>query len=445
MADTTPYIAPIESGLSTRARVLAVLVALALIGGIVGAVLVAKDGGGNSPEDAVRKLATAAQQRDGIGVIEALLPSERDAVRTPVNNIVTELKRLQVIKQDADLRHIPGVDTTITGLTLSTQTLADNVADVSVTGGKVTVVGDAKQITGSAIKSDLKPQTQETDLASKHIILATVKESGRWYVSLAYSVAEAARRDAKQPPPPFGHGVAAKGTDSPEAAVRDAITAATSLDVRRLIELTPPDEMAALHDYAPLFIADAEKAAADAKANGPKVQVTKLDLATTMAGDRAHVAIKGFTASWTSDGKQESVAWDGKCITITPAPEDLPQMCAGGNTQQSLPPNLAFSITTVQRNGAWYISPVGTLLDMVVSTLKALPTDAFKTGSPFNGLIGGLFGAFGTSSSSSTVELSPESQELHKCLPNPMPAHPDTAAINACMQKVMGSASTTTP
>jgi hypothetical protein len=82
---------------------------------------------------------------------------------------------------------------------------------------------------------------------------------------------------------------------------------------------------------------------------------------------------------------------------------------------------------------------------MVVSTLKALPTDAFKTGSPFNGLIGGLFGAFGTSSSSSTVELSPESQELHKCLPNPMPAHPDTAAINACMQKVMGSASTTTP
>ena len=46
----------------------------------------------------------------------------------------------------------------------------------------------------------------------------------------------------------------AVGADSPEEAVDEMISAIERVDVERMIELTPPDEMGVLHDYAPLFL-----------------------------------------------------------------------------------------------------------------------------------------------------------------------------------------------
>ena len=50
----------------------------------------------------------------------------------------------------------------------------------------------------------------------------------------------------------------AVGADSPEEAVDEMIAAVERLDVERMIELTPPDEMGVLHDYAPLFLDEVE-------------------------------------------------------------------------------------------------------------------------------------------------------------------------------------------
>ena len=380
-----PYIAA-DAGLPARSRALAALIAITLIAGIVGAVVVGSDTGGNTPEDAVRSLVAAAEAHDGLGVIESLLPAERDVLRQPVRDIVGQLERLQVVKPGVDLRNVPGVETHVTGLTLSTEVLADNVADVSVTGGTVTVAADAGQLKGSAIAVDAKPTTETTNLADEHVVVATVKDGGRWYVSLTYSLAEAARHEAKKPVPTFGHGVAAKGADSPEAVVRDAVNAAVAFDVRRLIELTPADEAAALHDYAPLFITDAEKAAADLRGHTGAINVTRLDLSSSTSGDTARVKIAGFQLNWPADGRLYSVDWDGKCLTIKPAPEGQPTLCADPSKPSLIPANVNFTVTTVRRDGQWYVSPTATFLGLLVAGLKALPDNAFTANSPLQGL-----------------------------------------------------------
>ena len=106
-----------------------------------------------------------------------------------------------------------------------------------------------------------RPASRIATLFVDTATLVTIKDGDGWHVSLWYSVAEAARKDAGKPAPEFGQGVEAKGADSPEAAVEELFASMGTLDVRRMIELTPPDEMAALHDYAPLFLDDAEAAA----------------------------------------------------------------------------------------------------------------------------------------------------------------------------------------
>src|SRR5205823_347014 len=114
---------------------------------------------------------------------------------------------------------------------------------------------------------------------------------GRWYVSLWYTVAETVRRHANAAVPAFGQGVGARGAATPEEAVRQLVDAGVRLDVRRAVELTPPDEAAALHDYAPLFVGKADESARRMRTEGTAITVKALDVHATTHGDRAVATI----------------------------------------------------------------------------------------------------------------------------------------------------------
>ncbi len=116
--------------------------------------------------------------------------------------------------------------------------------------------------------------------------LVVHKVGKRWYVSLNWSIGAAGRTTL----PPVGAGVPAKGAATPEAAVSDLMTAMADLDVRRMIELMPPDELPALHDLAGEYIDDVERDLEEVR-DFYELRVQPQLRTTELAGDRVLVSI----------------------------------------------------------------------------------------------------------------------------------------------------------
>ena len=84
--------------------------------------------------------------------------------------------------------------------------------------------------------------------------MTTVRKDGRWYVSLFYSVAEAARGELDVDVPDADQAIVPDGAGSPEEAVDQMIGAVADLDLEGAIATLEPDEFEALQRYAPMFL-----------------------------------------------------------------------------------------------------------------------------------------------------------------------------------------------
>ena len=388
---------------ASRSRLVALGVGLvALVGaGVFALTMLSAGSGSATAEAAVERLFGAVGDEDVIGVLEALAPGERSALR-PVEELAGELRRLGIVSDDFDLGTVGGVDLEFDDLTFETEELGRGVAAVRITGGTVTVSTDPQQLPIGPTLSDLldhfhaEPDFEATTttehLAANAPMIVALDEGDGWHASLFYTVAEGMRREAGAPVPAFGEGVEAAGAESPEAAVRQAVEAAVDLDARRLIGLVSPSEGAALHDYAPLFLDDAEAAVTELRAELPyDVDVTRLDLSSEIDGDVAQVRLGGFEASGTvPDLGRFSVSYDGDCFTFeadveadTICASDLPQSGFGGA-------NTEMVATTVRDDGQWYLSPTRTLFQQVLSALRALDRDDLDDP---ESLFGPFFGA----------------------------------------------------
>lgn len=276
-----------------------VLAALGLTGVIAGgAFAYTQITGGeqaNTPEEAVESLYRSLETGDVIGLARALAPGERDIMFDSMIPMVEELSRLEILDRDVDLEKVPGFSATLTEFAATSKLLRDDVAAVTVTKGSISTRIDPdklpigpflRDLLGDQI-DDADPLTDTSTISGDENDPIVVQKVGkRWYVSLNYSVAATNRSTL----PAKGSGVPAKGSATPEAAVTDMLTAMADLDVRRMIELMPPDELPALHDLAGEFIGDAEDAVKDAKdfydlSLRPELRTTKL------SGDRTLVSI----------------------------------------------------------------------------------------------------------------------------------------------------------
>jgi hypothetical protein len=194
--------------------------------------------------------------------------------------------------------------------------------------------------------------------------------------------------------PPFGNGIAARGAPTPEQAVEEMIRAAVLLDVRRLIELTPPIEARALHDYAPLFIDQAEAGAREARKTY-EVEVRKLELTGRVSGSTALVKVGEIAFTAAIPGMGLSVEYDGECVTVRGeffgSDEPQRQCGAGFAPATGLPgvPTPEIGFVAVREGGLWYVSPTRTVLDGLLGTLKVLDRKALET---FKKVFGGLSG-----------------------------------------------------
>ena len=374
--------------------------AIALVGGGVFAAtqFAGGQGGAATPEAAVDEFVGAINGEDVLGVLNALPKGERDTFVPVAQESLEELKRLGILADDADLAKIAGLDIEISGYGLEVEEVADTVANVTLSGGSVRGGYQLAELPlGSFIVDNVFDGQVPGDGASvsedneESITLTTVKDGGGWHVSLWYSVAENAREAAGLPAPAFGNGVEAVGADSPEAAVEEFVGAIGDLDVRRMIALTPPDEMAALHDYAPLFLDDAEDAIAELKDTyGIELSITPTDLGVTGDGDRRLVSVGGFTAEGSVDGQDFELTVDGDCVSYDVAGE-RDELCTADALEQAgadLPESLTTfldalaaqpqGIRVVQVDGEWFVSPIGTAGDGLLSVLRSLDADLLQ-------------------------------------------------------------------
>ena len=316
----------------------------------------------NSPQDAVNSLLAAASTGNVEGVLASIDPAEASALSAPLSQTVDDLKALGVLSSSADLHAITGVSASFSKVGMHTAAIdpsRTDLAAVTFTGGTATLHVDVSQLPlGSLIAGFLKGRGLDSGSLDRSGPLAegdqhplvTVQRDGVWYVSIGYSIAEAARLQAGLPFPTTP--VPAVGASSATGVAQTLVSAATGGDARRLVEILAPDEMQAVHDYGQLFLTKT------APPTPSPVTVTALDLATSPVSGGTLVTVKDFSA--TVHGDVVALTAEGCFVASGP---DVP----GGSRRLCEPSgsNLlaGYGIVAVQRGGSWYLDPLRTVAD----------------------------------------------------------------------------------
>ena len=219
--------------------------------------------------------------------------------------------------------------------------------------------------------------------ASQHLptFVMTVRHDGRWYVSPAYTALEYLREANDGPAADFGSADASKlGSDSPDHAVQDALHALQAGDWDRLMALAPPDELP-VYDYRAWI----DQAAADVH---PDFSIDNLTTTSDVSGDHGVVKLEA-SGTYPSNGNRSKWQVGGSCPSLdsyfgfsdygsTATSLQDPGFCLAGEGAEVLPIGLLtyrpmpdssasgpVSIQVVREDGRWYVSPVGTVLDVI--------------------------------------------------------------------------------
>ena len=92
-------------------------------------------GGAASAQEVGEQVLASIENEDVLGILDMLLPGEREVFRQPAIDFVSELSRLEVLSPAADLAKIEGVDLSITGGTVEVgETNAADITNLELTG-----------------------------------------------------------------------------------------------------------------------------------------------------------------------------------------------------------------------------------------------------------------------------------------------------------------------
>jgi hypothetical protein len=371
------------------------VVALVGAGGFaVSKIVAGNDGGAASPTEVGTRLMDALAAEDALGVVDLLLPGERDMMRQPLIDIVDNLKRLDIVDSTASLDKVGGLDVVFDDVQVEpTATNVDDVSDIRITAtGTASINGDSVPIGNLLIdeafggdRPNLDSAPQDSDLDWK---LATVKDDGRWYLSAFYSIAENARNGGDDIPEA---PLLPRGADTPEGAVQAIFDAVHDLDLEALIADLNPNEAAALQRYAPMFLDDAQASLDDLDAN---ISFSDIKFSVTGDGDRRIVAVDGFSMKADTGDSEVTVESKGDCVEIT-TDDTTTNTCDAGNSIDAALGTLGLTdngdiaayvktvqdafadmgptgITVQKVDGKWFVSPVGTVADIFLAELTAL-------------------------------------------------------------------------
>jgi hypothetical protein len=352
-------------------------------------------GGAESPEAVGASMMAAVEQEDVLGMVDLLLPGERDTFRQPMIDMVSELTRLEVLSSDASLDDLSGLD--IEMADQLTEVTPTNVADISniMMTAKITASLDGGQLPiGDLITdfasdgfdpSDFDEAPTTTDFK---LSMTVVAQDGRWYLSLFHTAAEAVRGSIGESIPE--RGLEPRGGETPEGAVLALLDGVEQFDVGKIIASLNPNEAAALQRYAPLLLDDFEPLVADIPFTW---QVTQTEFDVEGSGAERFVTVTALRIDGDAEGEPFSIAINGGCVLVDAGGEQL-DSCDLAQGQPSLDELLGESaelvtelltefasvfvdynapgITVQEVDGTWYVSPIGTGTNQLLSFMRAL-------------------------------------------------------------------------
>jgi len=365
--------------------------------------------GESTPQASVTALFSTLSNSDPIGLADQLDPAEA-ALFTDLNSdIITELKRLDVLSSDASTDAMTGTKITVKDLTFAcdNEVINDHLQIVKLTGGTITIESNPadlplsskiKDAFGSQI-DQAQPQSQTVNIADevanndgKPFRIATVNRNGQWYVSLFYTIADNATQEAGLPNPTASDAIAAVGSNSPEDAVNALVQAVQAGKLEDAIAVTAPDEMGALHDYGKLLLqqGDASSIEGDLQDAGFTIDNVTWDVSDVTGGKK--VSIKSLDV--TAQGETVSVERDPAAGSLTLTAPGQPAVTIDDSTidtyigdyaqSANLDPQaveiikrefkqiIGLGLVTTQVDGKWYVSPVRSFGDVFTSLLKGL-------------------------------------------------------------------------
>jgi hypothetical protein len=355
--------------------------------------------GAETPTTAATNLVTAIGQGDIAGVLTGLAPAERDLMSTLNSETTKELVRLEVYKPDADPNQISGFEMKAENLVFDdakAERINDRITITKLTGGTLTITSDMSKLPYTQEFIDAafprgvqeRPQTETVDIAKEiaknggePINIATVNVDGEWYPSLFYTLADYALAEENLDWPK--ESIPANGANSPEEAVRGLADAALDADLRRVIELLPPDEMGVLHDVGPVLVEQA------GRTQPAPAKIIELETETTSVEDGTKVLLKKLVVE--VEGETGTITKDGECYAAEVQGETQ-RMCADDLAREfagtGMPPAVEKALTglvkgmientgvvTVEVDGKWYVSPIRSLTDVMVTALKSLEAE----------------------------------------------------------------------
>ena len=353
-------------------------------------------GGSQNPADLGTELLNAFENEDVLGVIDVLVPGEREVLGEPFVDLVSELQRLDVLS-DTDLSDIAGLDIELSDEVVRTRaTNVDDIINISLSADVLVSIDGAELPIGDLV-TDNMPDDMLAELRGSRVTqsdeldltLTAVLEDGRWYFSLLHTIAELARSDfSDEIGIPF-EGVGFDGAESPEAAVDQILDRIEALDLTGIIRSLDPYEAAALQRYAPLFLEDSEAALAEVPLDW---KITERSVRIVGSGDRRTALVDGLGVEGSFDGSPFSVSADGDCFTAEIDGNRIDQCADAGSISDvedvfGDAPEVMHLIEVVQsafvgvepigielrsRNGEWFVSPVASFTGGMLKMLRAL-------------------------------------------------------------------------
>lgn len=358
-------------------------------------------GGAASPEDAGLAMLAAIEQEDVLGVVDLLLPGERDTLREPMTQLVDELRRLEVLSDDADLGGIAGIDIELDDERVEVaQTNVDDIVNLRISAsGRGSIDGEELPIGDLVLDNvDADPDELSTSASADDeltIPVTAVRHDGRWYLSAFYTVAETARQSVEDPPPIPDEGIAAPGAASPQDAMDDLLDAVESLDVEGIIAGLNPDEFGALQRYAPIFLDDAQEAMAEAPFT---LTIDDAEYEVSGSGDRRSMTVSYLRISVDDTEDPGTITLEDGCWIIEARDETLnscelddrmPELDEVFEDSEAIEDLLtSFQETFAdyenpgfiveQVGGGWYVSPMATVADQVLAVIESLSREEIE-------------------------------------------------------------------
>ncbi len=399
-----------------------------------------RDGGAATPEQAVTTFVSAVEQEDVLGMIDVTLPEEVGVLRDAVTSATADATRLGLLNATFDPNQVEGLDVSVDDLVLDTNYLEGGLAVVTATGGTANVSFDPQTFPfGSTVRELLLAGAQarhtSTDLSATDppASLMTVQRDGRWYVSVEYTLAEYIRQSTglEMPAPVVRSPI---GFDSPEAAANGFYDRLAALDLQGVLDTFAPGEDAPAwlaQSWLPGANAAIERGRADGWAagisgltyesigNGTRRTLNpvafKLDGTVPAGFDRSGAGSTGdvgplpFSVEHadgcsTFRGEGANRLFDLEASQQVKQVDGGFQLCAPGLSGawglllltgglSDLP-----AVSVVESGGKWYVSPLGTLVATVSSSLHDAASGSGLLDTVFAGL---LYGVASSSQSSS--------------------------------------------